>query len=575
MPPVCSSRRKTRFLPLAAIGLFLGCVPPNVAAESGGQLEALHRAEALSKDKKWPEAAAAWQKVVDVNPTLGRAWRELGTARYHAREYREAIPAFARALELGSGYRAEMAYNIACCHARLGEKERALDFLQKALDLGLRSIARMRQDADLSSLRDDERFRKMAGVVDVRKLSRDEGWRFDLDLLVREATRTHYAPYGKTPRPVFEAEVRKLREGIPRLTDNQITVGFMKLLCLLGDGHTGIRSPEGRPGSGGWVPLQFYAFAEGLFITRTDARHADLVGARVLRVGTHTPEEVLRALDPVVRQDNSMGLLWMGPVYMQRPLVLNGLGLIPDGKSLPLTVRDARGKEREVRLAADADDPGPMHFPAPADAKGPVPLYLRHPERPYWFEYLRDEKVVYCQYNQVFDEGQKETIAAFCKRLFAFIDGHDVDKLVLDLRWNGGGNNFLNQPLIHGLIRCDKVNRPGRLFVVVGRNTFSAAVCCVGHIDRNTEAVFVGEPTGSSPNFIGESAVFFTLPYSKLRASVSDLYWQNTVAMDYRTWIAPQIYTPPTFAAFRANRDPAMEAILAHRPGKEVTKAAP
>jgi sugar lactone lactonase YvrE len=63
---------------------------------------------------------------------------------------------------------------------------------------------------------------------------------------------------------------------------------------------------------------------------------------------------------------------------------------------------------------------------------------------------------------------------------------------------------------------------------------------------------------------VGESAVIVPLPYSKLRASISDLYWQNSVAMDYRTWIAPQIYTPPTFAAYRSNRDPALEAILAH-----------
>jgi hypothetical protein len=36
--------------------------------------------------------------------------------------------------------------------------------------------------------------------------------------------------------------------------------------------------------------------------------------------------------------------------------------------------------------------------------------------------------------------------------------------------------------------------------------------------------------------------------------------------MDYRTWIAPRIYTPPTFAAYRAGRDPALEAILAATP---------
>ena len=68
---------------------------------------------------------------------------------------------------------------------------------------------------------------------------------------------------------------------------------------------------------------------------------------------------------------------------------------------------------------------------------------------------------------------------------------------------------------------------------------------------------------------VGET-VEFELPYSKTRANVSDLLWQGTWPMDYRVWIAPTIYTPPTFAAFRANRDPVMEAILAcreHLPG--------
>jgi hypothetical protein len=68
---------------------------------------------------------------------------------------------------------------------------------------------------------------------------------------------------------------------------------------------------------------------------------------------------------------------------------------------------------------------------------------------------------------------------------------------------------------------------------------------------------------------VGET-VEFELPYSKTRVNVSDLLWQGTSPTDYRVWIAPTIYTPLTFAAFRAYRDPAMEAILAcreHLPG--------
>ena len=87
---------------------------------------------------------------------------------------------------------------------------------------------------------------------------------------------------------------------------------------------------------------------------------------------------------------------------------------------------------------------------------------------------------------------------------------------------------------------------------------------CTADLERYTNAIFVGEPTGSSPNFVGES-VRLALPYSKMEGSISDLYWESSVAMDYRTWIAPLLYAPPSFELYKANRDPAMEAILSYR----------
>jgi len=37
--------------------------------------------------------------------------------------------------------------------------------------------------------------------------------------------------------------------------------------------------------------------------------------------------------------------------------------------------------------------------------------------------------------------------------------------------------------------------------------------------------------------------------------------WQASWPVDHRPWIAPDLYTPPTFEADRRDRDPAMEAI--------------
>src|SRR5262249_17793719 len=149
--------------------------------------------------------------------------------------------------------------------------------------------------------------------------------------------------------------------------------------------------------------------------------------------------------------------------------------LIPDADKMQITVRDAAGKMQTVTLQADAGDPTPEWPNVRKDAPNPTPLYLKNRSASYWFEYLPDSKTVFCQYNAVQND-PKEPLEKFCERLFKHIAENDVERLVIDMRWNGGGNNFLNKPLVHGLIRCDKINRRGKLFVIVGRNTFSAAM---------------------------------------------------------------------------------------------------
>lgn len=526
--------------------------------------ELVRQAEAKMKAKQWPEAAALWDRVVALNPVNGDHWSKLATARYQAKDYRKAIAADEKALELRAGYPWAAAYDIGCCYALLGEKEPALKWVEKSFALGFRRLDHARGDDDLKSLHDDPRFRDLVALVDAGKLSRTEGWRYDLKLLVRELKRIHYDLSKKAPPEGFDAFVRKLHDDIPKLTDHQVEVALMRLAAMAGDGHTAVASPYFLRKRYQALPVRFYLFEEGLFVTAAAPAHKDLAGCRVLRFGEHPAARVLEAVDPLVSRDNAMWPRHVAPDLLRYPQILNGLGLAPEDGRVALTVRDPDGRERTVTLPADAGEPANDWVNAREQTPAPEPLYLKNRKAPYWFEYLPGPKTVYLQYNAVTND-PKEPLDKFCGRLFDFIGKNDVDRLVIDLRWNDGGNNFLNRPLVHGLIRCDKVNRRGKLFVIVGRNTFSAAQCGATQIERHTEAIFVGEPTGSSPNFVGET-VALELPYSKLRASISDLYWQNSVATDYRTWIAPQIHTPPTFESYRAKRDPALEAILAYRP---------
>ncbi len=550
----------------------------------------LARAAARSGAAQWAEAAGLWEQVTERNPVRGENWLRLAEARHALKDYPAALQAYERVADLGVRplgspgaafpgdvpypSPGEIAYRIACCHAGLGDRKQATEALGEALSKGFRDLDRAREDDLWESLRENARVREMLAIIDTAGLSRDEGWRTDLRLLAREIKRRAYAPFAEVSEQDFDRAVGDLDRQIPGLSDAQIMIGMMKLLRPLGDGHAFINQPEDNQQLARALPVEFYLFAEGLFVTAADPACLRLLGARIDKIGGRPVEEVMAALDPVISRDNEQEAAFKAPALLRRVAFLHALGLLDDPGKATLAVRFPDGSSGEVTVDAMPAKPG-RSYPYPPGwlalhdtLPTPPPLHLRNRDLAYWFNYLPQADLVYFQFNGVEDH-PAEPFDMFCDRLFAFIDGHRSARLVIDVRWNGGGNTFLTQPLLHHLIGCRTINRRGALFVIIGRLTFSAAQNTVTAIERETQAIFVGEPTGSRPNFIGET-VPFELPYSKVTANVADLYWQTSWPGDHRPWIAPEIYTPPTFEAYSQNRDPAMEAILAsheHLPG--------
>jgi hypothetical protein len=388
--------------------------------------------------------------------------------------------------------------------------------------------------------------------------TRDGRWQQAVEYLGSQLPALHVEPYFKTDEAAIQASVRDLASRVPELSDEAIVVGLMRIVASLGDGHTRA-FPEAEPVSYRRLPLELMWLDDGLIVTAADAAYAEALGTKVVAIGGRPVDAVDAAVAPLIAADNDMERRNGTPRYIVMPSVLYGLGLIPDPAGAPFTfeTQDGRRFDRELRPARD---PGAPLVSVYEHLGIPTPLSEQDRRANYWYRHLPDADAVYVQYN-VCAEAEGRPFAAFVDELFALVDREQVERLILDVRFNGGGNEAVLSPFIDAVKARPQLNAPGRLFVIIGRGTYSSALQNAITLHQETAATLVGEPTGGKPNHYGEVRRF-RLPNAGLLVQYSTRYWRNYPEGDPPT-LAPDRYAAATHAALLAGRDPALEAALA------------
>lgn len=402
-------------------------------------------------------------------------------------------------------------------------------------------------------------------------------WQEDLALIARELPARHPDLFFRLSRASWDSAVGALEARLPSMTRDQVIVALMELVALANDGHTSINPLFDQALGFRYYPIEFFLFDDGLYVRSADPEHAGLAGAKVLRIGRASAEEALAAATRTVPHENEWWARALAPGRLAFPEILDGLGLVDDMEALPLEVEiDGRRESVVVRPAGPFVPSG--HNPNAgidragwADMRGTdeTPLWLRNPERPYWADFAGDDGTLYVSYRGVIDAEPRNT--ELWRQVFAMADSLPVERLVIDVRENTGGDSFFNRQVIRGILARPALDDPERLFVVIGPRTFSAAMNLVLDLEAWTNATFVGEPTGNATMFFGDHAQI-ALPASGLTVNVSTLAWHPYDPRDRRDFVAPDIYAPLSAAEYRAGIDPAMRAILARAAGPSLAE---
>lgn len=385
--------------------------------------------------------------------------------------------------------------------------------------------------------------------------TREERWRGDLQFFADYFPHAHADPFTRTTGERFRASIGRLKEAVAGLEDAGITVELMKIVATIGDSHTGIFPNEFH-----MYPVYCNVFADGLFITAATEEHAGLLRSRLVGIGDFGIGEVCERLKEVIPHENESVLRSGFPQVLMLAEVLQILGILPARDGGRFVVEDREGARRSVDLSVIPAGSRPEWVKAvPFEEMRILPGgRVRH--KAYSFEYLDGTGTLFIQYNAC-REMPGEPFRTFAEAVLAAVDSMDIDKLVIDLRYNRGGDSSVMAPLIEALAERRERKCFGVAYVLIGRETYSSAVLNAIEIRRALRATLVGEPTGGKPNHFGEIDSF-TLPHSGITVFHPTKYFRPLAAGDPST-LEPDIVVEIESEDYFSITDPVMDAVTA------------
>jgi tetratricopeptide (TPR) repeat protein len=112
---------------------------------------------AAANEGDFERAIPALKKVTEAEPKNARAWLLLGYSLHGNKQLDDALPVHLKAAEFPD-VAAIATYNVACVYSLKGEKDKAFEWLGKAVDAGFARPDHIEGDSDLDGLRADARF---------------------------------------------------------------------------------------------------------------------------------------------------------------------------------------------------------------------------------------------------------------------------------------------------------------------------------------------------------------------------------------------------------------------------------
>ncbi len=360
-----------------------------------------------------------------------------------------------------------------------------------------------------------------------------------------------------------------------------------RIVALADNGHTGTAAGA-RSTHFDRIPLRLAPFPGGFHVLRAPNDHRDLLGARLVAV-SGVPVDRLRDAGRALTGGTAGWRDRFVPFFVESPGQMRTLHLI-GGTTGATTYRFALLNGREVDRSIIPDPPDPARstafslrwfYPQPnvpeltswisVLAPDSAPWALRDFGAPFRWRAAPELDAMVIELRATRDQ-PSAPIRPFLDSMAAAITRRHPTNLVLDLRMNGGGDLNTTRDFAKRLPALV----PGRIFLLTSPFTFSAAISTSGYLKQSAPArvTIVGEEAGDRLVFwsegrglqlrhtgIGMGLARERHDYQNGCRDFTDCHGpvvRNPISVPT---LAPDVSAAWTIEAYRAGRDPGMEAV--------------
>ena len=345
-----------------------------------------------------------------------------------------------------------------------------------------------------------------------RELSYAEKWRYDLQYIKLELPTLHPNLYAKMSEDEFLERMDNLIAKVYDNTPEMHIAGELKVIINdLGDGHTQIDPWRTERG----LAVKFFLFEDGVYAIDCHIKFADIYGKRVTAVNEVPIDQVLERLKPYVPREN---------IYLEKSKLGEALadiyllklaGILESG----LTVRYSFDEESYFVDFGNTPRATSIWLSDTSDEH----LVLTKSTQNYSYSII-DEETLYVHYKSCL-EMETYPFAKFLHDILTIIDNSPIERLIIDLRDNQGGDSRLIEPFIQAISERSQFASPENLKVIIGRQSFSSSLFAIMQFKLATGAEFIGEPTGSYIDHYGFPS-FFDLPNLPYRLVYATQYFE-------------------------------------------------